>query len=390
MDAAADIAARISGATTDAATRVTNAIRDAAKTTGAGFEYLLNTALRESNLNPNAKAKSSSATGLFQFVDQTWLATMKQSGASLGYGQYANAIAKTASGRYVVGDPSMRQQIFALRKDPTANALMAGAFANSNAQVLTGRLGRKPTDGELYMAHFLGASGAARFISAAQANPSGGAASLFPKAAHANRSIFYNPNGSAKSLQQVYAGLVQKHNVMSPTQLAELNAPSAAAANAAPPSAAAPSAAQPNGNAAPPTAVASAAAPILPLAFFQDIPATASASGTAAASAAAAPAVTAISAATAADPATSAAPGPVTSVPLARAPSPMFESLYQGDDGAPVGSAVRELWGSRRMASIETPQAVTPTGASSATDAPNVNVPLDLLQFMRPSARGPT
>ena len=164
MDAAIDIAARISGATTDVATRVTGAIRDAARATGAGFEYLLNTALRESNLNPNAKAKTSSATGLFQFIDQTWLGTMKQSGASLGYGKYADAITRTPQGKFVVNDPAMRREIMALRKDPTANAVMAGAFANSNAKVLTDRLGRKPTDGELYMAHFLGASGAARFI----------------------------------------------------------------------------------------------------------------------------------------------------------------------------------------------------------------------------------
>src|SRR5207249_4015846 len=95
-DAAIDIAARISGATTDIATRVTGAIRDAARVTGAGFEYLLNTALRESNLNPNAKAKTSSATGLFQFIDQTWLGTIKQSGAALGYGKYADAIGKTS------------------------------------------------------------------------------------------------------------------------------------------------------------------------------------------------------------------------------------------------------------------------------------------------------
>ena len=148
-DAAIDIAARVSGATTDFATRMTGAIRDAARKTGAGFEYLLNTALRESNLNPNAKAKTSSATGLFQFIDQTWLGTMKQVGAAHGYGKYADAISKTSSGRFVVSDPAMRNEIFALRKDPTANAVMAGAFANSNAKVLTDRLGRKPTDGEL-------------------------------------------------------------------------------------------------------------------------------------------------------------------------------------------------------------------------------------------------
>src|SRR4249920_2340822 len=194
-DSAIDIAARVSGATTDIASRMTGAIRDAARQTGAGFEYLLNTAIRESNLNPNAKARTSSATGLFQFIDQTWLGTMKQSGASLGYGKFADAISKTSSGRYVVNNPAMRNEIFALRKDPTANAVMAGAFANSNAKVLTDRLGRKPTDGELYMAHFLGASGAARFIRAAEARPDAKAASLFPRAAHANNSIFYDERG---------------------------------------------------------------------------------------------------------------------------------------------------------------------------------------------------
>ena len=164
--------------------------------TGAGFEYLLNTAMRESNLNPNAKAKTSSATGLFQFIDQTWLGTMKQSGAALGYGKYRRRDHQDAvRGAMSVSDPAMRQEIFALRKDPTANAVMAGAFANSNAKVLTDRLGRKPTDGELYMAHFLGASGAARFISAAEANPNGKAAALFPRAAHANNSIFYDKSG---------------------------------------------------------------------------------------------------------------------------------------------------------------------------------------------------
>ena len=138
---------------------------------------------------------------------------MKQSGAALGYGKYADAITKTSSGQYVGHDPAMRNEIFALRKDPTANSMMAGAFANSNAKVLTDRLGRKPTDGELYMAHFLGASGASRFISAAEANPNAKAAALFPRAAHANSSIFYDKVGQARSLKQVYAGLVSRHNV---------------------------------------------------------------------------------------------------------------------------------------------------------------------------------
>ena len=373
MDAAIDIAARISGATTDVAARVTGAIRDAAKATGAGFEYLLNTALRESNLNPDAKAKTSSATGLFQFIDQTWLGTMKESGANLGYGKYADAISRTASGRFVVNDPAMRQQVFALRKDPTANALMAGAFANSNSKVLTDRLGRKPTDGELYMAHFLGASGAARFIRAAEASPNARAAGYFPRAAQANQSVFYDRQGGAKSLKQVYASLVSRHSVMSPTQLASLKSPEGT---------------KPAQAATSTTAVASVAAPMMPLAFFQDIPASGGAS--AASPVAGAPAIAAINAATTADPASRA---PVTaSVPLVteaastrRASGPMFESLYQGDDGAPVGAVVRELWGARRVSSVETPQAVAPAGETAAAREPNVNAPLDLSRFMRRS-----
>jgi hypothetical protein len=373
MDAAIDIAARISGATTDVATRVTGAIRDAARATGAGFEYLLNTALRESSLNPNAKAKNSSATGLFQFIDQTWLGTMKQSGASLGYGKYADAITKTPQGKFAVSDPAMRREIMALRKDPTANSLMAGAFANSNGKVLTDRLGRKPTDGELYMAHFLGASGAARFIKSAEARPDAKAANYFPRAAQANSSIFYDKQGGARSLKQVYAGLVAKHDVIGTTRVAATKpiAPITPAKSA--------------------TEIAATATPVAaaPLAFFRDIPA-APGNASAVAPVSATAAVTAINAATASSSV------PTTSVPLVaetRAvvgrPQPLFESLYHPEDRGAVGPVVRELWGARRMSAVDTPNAVAPAADTAASGGANVNAPLDLFQFLRPTARRP-
>src|ERR1700685_3051089 len=169
---------------------VTGAIRQAAQATGTSFQYLLATAQVESGLNPQAGAATSSARGLFQFIDQTWLATMKQSGAALGYGQYAAAITKSASGHYEVADPAMRSQILKLRNDPMANAAMAGAFTQANATLLSEKLGRSPSEGELYIAHFLGAGGAARLISLAAANPNAKATDYFPNAAHANSSIF--------------------------------------------------------------------------------------------------------------------------------------------------------------------------------------------------------
>lgn len=193
---------------------VAGAIRQASNATGASFSYLLATAQVESGLDPRAGASTSSARGLFQFVEQTWLGTMKQSGAMLGYSRYADAITKTGSGHYVVRDPETRSQILRLRNDPTANAVMAGAFTRTNAAYLTQKLGRAPSEGELYIAHFLGAGGAAHLISVAESNPNAKATEFFANAAHANRSIFYDRHsGSARSVAQVRDVLTARYDV---------------------------------------------------------------------------------------------------------------------------------------------------------------------------------
>src|SRR5215204_766557 len=128
---------------------VTGAIRQAARATGADFKYLLATAQVESNFNPNAQAPTSSAKGLFQFIEQTWLSTLKEQGGALGYAPYADAIARHPSGQYSVPDQRMYGRIMELRSDPNANALMAGAYTRANAGKLGERLGRAPSEGEL-------------------------------------------------------------------------------------------------------------------------------------------------------------------------------------------------------------------------------------------------
>lgn len=183
------------------------AIDRAAKATGVDFGFLMKTAGRESSFNPRAQASTSSAAGLFQFVEQTWLSTLKQHGAKHGYAGYADLITKGSDGRYRV-DGEARKAVMDLRLDPHAASLMAGELTSDHASYLKGRVGRAPTGGELYVAHFLGPQGSARLIEAAQTRPATSAASLFPDAARANRAIFYR-DGREATVGEVYANLTR-------------------------------------------------------------------------------------------------------------------------------------------------------------------------------------
>lgn len=188
---------------------VEGALRNAAQRTGVDFDFLVRTARRESSFNPSAKAPTSSAAGLFQFVEQSWLATVKQHGAKHGLGRYADMISRGSDGRYRVGgDSNSRRAVLNLRFDAQTASLMAGEMASDNAAYLRGRTGREPTAGDLYAAHFLGPAGSARLIEAVRSNPNASAARLFPDAAGANRSIFYR-DGRAASVSEVYANLLR-------------------------------------------------------------------------------------------------------------------------------------------------------------------------------------
>lgn len=181
-----------------AADGVRGAIRRAAAATGVDFSLLVETARRESALDPQARASTSSARGLFQFIDSTWLDMVRRHGAEHGLAEQAAALQRGA-------DPETRRDILALRSDPELSARMAGELARENGATLAGRLGRAATAGELYAAHVLGADGAARLIEAAGQGVQD-AATLFPREAAANRGIFY-ANGAPRSAQQVLARL---------------------------------------------------------------------------------------------------------------------------------------------------------------------------------------
>lgn len=203
--------ALFTGGTTDpqAASRsgaasVVAAVRNASQRTGADFSYLLEKASVESGFKTDAKAATSSATGLFQFIDRTWLEMVQQHGAKYGLGDMAQAIQRNPNGGLAVPDAAMRQKILNLRNDPVVSSLMAGELAQDNKEQMQEDLGRPIGKTDLYLAHFLGAGSATKFLKALQQNPNQPAASLFPEAARANRGVFYGDTGKAKSLGEIY------------------------------------------------------------------------------------------------------------------------------------------------------------------------------------------
>ncbi|MDY6983436.1 MAG: transglycosylase SLT domain-containing protein [Pseudomonadota bacterium] len=208
-----NIAALHQGARPD----VVNAIRQASSQTGVDFSYLLEKAATESSFDPTAQARTSSARGLYQFVDRTWLDTMDRHGAKHGYANVAKAIERDAHGNPRVADPKAREYILSLRDDPRVSALMAAEFARDNEQSLEQSLGREVGKAELYMAHFLGAGGAAKFLSEMDTNASADACAIVPAAARANAAVFYDGN-KALSLEEVFARFEDKFGEAQPAR----------------------------------------------------------------------------------------------------------------------------------------------------------------------------
>jgi hypothetical protein len=316
--------------------RIAGAIKQAASNTGTSFEYLLTTAKMESDFNPTAGASTSSAHGLYQFIDQTWLGTVKEAGVQLGYGQYADAISKSPGGNYSVSDAAARKAIMKLRDDPVAASAMAGVLSQSNSFQLTGKIGRRPTDNELYMAHFMGVGGAAKLISSAEDNPNASAARMFPNAAAANRSIFFDrTTGRARSVSEVYSVLSARYAGAANSQATRS---ALAAVGGVPSSVALASAA--------PAALATDNA-----AYLSTFPDTRSVT-----------------------PATMAFASNATG--SSSSSDPIFRSLFQagGERAQPVSPTVRALWGnSSSLTSV--------ASATSSTQTPDVRAPQPLDLF---------
>jgi hypothetical protein len=183
---------------------VLSGIQQASANTGVDFAYLMAQAAKESGFDPNAKSKASSASGLYQFVEQTWLSVVRKHGAEYGLGDMAGKIKPGQDGKLHVADAALRKRILDLRRDPAISAAMAAEHAADNQRRLEAKLERPVKPADLYLAHFLGLNGAVNFLTDMEHDPNQGAASACPKAAAANRSVFYRTDGSQRSLKEIY------------------------------------------------------------------------------------------------------------------------------------------------------------------------------------------
>jgi hypothetical protein len=153
---------------------VKDILDEAAERTGVDKALLYNTARQESSFNPKAPNG-----GLFQFKPKTWAFAMSQWGDLHGIPSNASPT------------------------DPRANAILGAEWLKYVQQKIVSVNGEaKP--GEIYLGHFLGPTGGANLIKLARQNPDAPAASYFPQAASANRSVFYFKDGTPKTAQQVY------------------------------------------------------------------------------------------------------------------------------------------------------------------------------------------
>ncbi|GJE41978.1 transglycosylase SLT domain-containing protein [Methylobacterium soli] len=177
--------------------RIVETILRASAEAGVDPVYMMALADKESSFSTKARAATSSAEGLFQFVSATWLEMIRDFGGRYGYEAEAAAVTGRGAGITVTGD-GMRERVLGLRRDPYVAALMAAELIKRDRARIEARIGRDLTTSELYLAHFLGTTSAGRFLVLSAEKPEKVAQKEFRNAARANRSLFTEKAGKGR------------------------------------------------------------------------------------------------------------------------------------------------------------------------------------------------
>jgi hypothetical protein len=192
------------------------AIRLAGLRTGVEFSYLMELAAVESNFDPQARAKTSTASGLYQFKDESWLDAIQAYGEDYGLGYYVEQVGYRLDDdgmmQPFIEDTAVQQRVLELRFIPRLAALMAAEQVRSSREQLAYSLERQPDRTELYLTHFFGTSGAISFLKELAVNPGRIAGEIFPGPARRNRSIFQTRNRTPRTVAEIYQLLARKFN----------------------------------------------------------------------------------------------------------------------------------------------------------------------------------
>ena len=176
--------------------KVVDTIVKASEEAGVDPVYMMALADKESSFDTDAKAATSSAQGLFQFVKATWLELIRDFGARHGLTEEAASVKGSGPAITVAG--GMKDHVLSLRNDPRVAALMAAELIKRDRDRIEARVGRPLSTTEMYLAHFLGTASAGKFVSLSSEKPDETAAKAFRSAAKANRSLFTQTEGGKR------------------------------------------------------------------------------------------------------------------------------------------------------------------------------------------------
>jgi hypothetical protein len=185
---------------------VVDAIRVAQQKSHVDPGLLLAIAAKESGFNPEARNRHSTARGLLQFTNATWLTVVRDFGPRYGLSRYAQAIETDRDGRLRVSKPHLRRAILALRDNPRLQAIMTAERLEQGRPSLELHLGRAARTADLYFLHLLGPTGATHFLTELNEHPDASSLTVVGGVAKANAGLFVK-DGRPMTVAEAYASI---------------------------------------------------------------------------------------------------------------------------------------------------------------------------------------